>query len=151
MNIGFTSFNNSIYDYDLKPIERDILLYLKKYMFNDKNTCNVSIGRMSRELRICYKTAWFHLHELAKKSIISIISGAKQGITNIYTILIDIFVGKNKKNKKENKMTSQNGNSYYDNFREKANRAIYGGNSTTRQYDINILEQQLLKASIKQK
>lgn len=152
---GFTVFLNDLYDNNigLDSGDRDIILYLKKFMFGDKRECNVSIGRMARELNMCYKTAWYRLHRLAERGIIQIISGAKKGITNTYILLLDIFVSftsksknekqQNKSNdKKESTKEEQPQQAYITNsFKEKQYNAWFG--YSQRKYNVNELERYL--------
>lgn len=152
---GYNIVNHRIFEYDLDATDITILITLKKFMFGAKNICWVSIKTIANHVKMCYSTVLHRLHSLAERGYIAIKSGKKEGTANVYEMIIDFFSTlSNAKNgnKKENKMTSQNEKPYYyNNTREKAYHAIYAGNSTTRQYDVNMLEQQLLKASFKQK
>ncbi|NNG66156.1 hypothetical protein [Caldanaerobacter subterraneus] len=151
---GFTVFLNDLYDNNigLDSGDRDIILYLKKFMFGDKRECNVSIGRMARELNMCYKTAWYRLHRLAERGIIQIISGAKKGITNTYILLLDIFVSFTSKSKNEKQQKKSNNEEesnkkeqpyqYSANsFKEKQHNAWYGYHQ--RKYNVDELERYL--------
>ncbi|ERM91928.1 hypothetical protein O163_08245 [Caldanaerobacter subterraneus subsp. yonseiensis KB-1] len=148
---GFTVFLNDLYDNNigLDSRDRDIILYLKKFMFGNKRECNVSIGRMARELNMCYKTAWCRLHRLAERGIIQIISGAKRGITNTYILLLDIFVSfstkfKNEKHTKKSndkKEFNQKEQPYQYSFKEKQHNAWYG--YSQRKYSVDELERYL--------
>ncbi|MGJ7044625.1 helix-turn-helix domain-containing protein [Thermoanaerobacterium thermosulfurigenes] len=153
-NKGFNIVLNEIFECnDLDFVDVSILIFLKKHMFNNKNTCWVSIKTIAKHAKLSYVTILHRLHSLAERGYIAIKSGAKAGTTNVYEMLVDFFStlsSAKKGNKKENEVTSQNGKQY-NNTKEKAYQAMYAGNSTTRNYDIDMLEQQLLKASFKQR
>lgn len=152
---GYSIVNHKIFEYDLDAVDIAILLVLKKFMFNTKKICWISIKTIADHINMCYTTVLYRLHNLANRGIISIISGKKEGKANVYEMLVDFFStlsGAKKGNKKENEVPSQNEKPYYyNNAKEKAYHAMYAGNSQTRSYDIDMLEQQLLKASFKQK
>jgi predicted DNA-binding transcriptional regulator len=139
---GFTIIANNIFEYNLPPIEIAMVLVLKEHMYGNKNQCNPSIGRIAKILGISYKTAWYHLHQLMKKGIIAIISGAKKGITNVYTFVIDIFVPSKKSDiKKELNKKEQPYQYSANSFKEKQHNAWYG--YSQRKYNVDELERYL--------
>jgi hypothetical protein len=142
---GFTVFLNELYDNNigLDSSDRDIILYLKKFMFGNKRECNVSIGRLARDLNMSYKKVWYKLHSLAKRGIIKIISGAKKGITNTYILLLDIFVPFTSNSKNQKKQEKEQPQQAYsaNSFKEKQYNAWYGYNQ--RKYDAEELERYL--------
>lgn len=151
---GFNLVLNEIFECDdLDGVDISILLALKKFMFGTKNICWVSIKTIAHHVKMCYVTILHRLHSLAERGYIAIKSGKQAGTTNVYEMIVDFFTlsSEKKGNKKENEVPSQDKKPYYNNAKEKAYHAIYAGNSTTRNYDIDLLEQQLLKSSIKQK
>lgn len=130
---GFTIIANNIFEYNLPPIEIAMVLVLKEHMYGNKNQCNPSIRRIAKILGISYKTAWYHLHQLMKKGIITIISGAKKGITNVYSFIIDIFAPTKPSTKEQTTYQKQS-----DSFKEKQHNAWYGYNQ--RKYNVDELE-----------